>query len=310
MNELARSAAPDYDIDRLALVASFLAVAQRQSFTLAASALGISVSTLSRKIARLESSLGIRLFDRTTRRVTLTEVGRLYFDRCRVVAEQLADADRMIEAMVAEPRGLLRISMPVAFGRLVLSPLIHEFMDRYPQVQIQSDYSDSYVDLVRDGYDVAIRIGALQDSELVARRVASSRRLVVASPSYLESHGAPQHPAELAAHQCLVYTRYSDAGAVWRFKMGDALILQRVGGNFRTDNSEAILEAALHGRGIGLVANYMCHDSIRRGALVQLLPGFVSEPSSNIHIVYTSRKNLSPRIKELSNFLARKLRGI
>src|ERR1700730_2242384 len=194
------------DVERLNLIASFVSVAEHLSFIAAANVIGTSPSTVSRKVSRLEDALGLRLFERTTRRVALTEAGRLYHAQCVQIFNHLADADAMIASLNSEPGGLLRVSFPVAFGRLQLSEIIGEFLDAYPKVKVEANYTDRFVDLIEESYDAVVRVGTLPDAPLIPRKIAENRGLVVASPAYLERYGVPYAPADLASHHCLSFS--------------------------------------------------------------------------------------------------------
>ncbi len=242
--------------------------------------------------------------------MALTEAGRLYHAQCVQIFNHLADADAMIASLNSEPSGLLRVSFPVAFGRLQLSEIISEFLDAYPKVRVEANYTDRFVDLIEESYDAVVRIGSLPDSTLIARKIADNRRLVVASPTYLERHGVPYEPADLASHHCLSFSHYSASGSVWRFKLDSRIDEVKVSGEFRSDNSEAIYETALRGRGIGLVASYLCYDSIKKGDLVLLLPDWTSVPEAGVYVAYSSSKHLAPKVRVFSDFLVQKLKNV
>jgi DNA-binding transcriptional LysR family regulator len=298
------------DVERLNLIASFVSVAEHLSFIAAANVIGTSPSTISRKVSRLEDALGVRLFERTTRRVALTEAGRLYHRHCVQIFNHLADADAMIASLNSEPTGLLRVSFPVAFGRLQLSEIISEFLDAYPKVKVEANYTDRFVDLIEESYDAVVRIGSLPDSTLVARKIASNRRLVVAAPSYLARFGTPREPIDLASHHCLSFSHYSAAGGIWRFKRDARVDEVKVSGEFKSDSSEAIYETALRGRGIGLVASYLCYDSIEKGDLVLLLPDWTRVPEAGVYVAYSSSKYLAPKVRVFSDFLVQRLKSV
>jgi DNA-binding transcriptional LysR family regulator len=302
--------ASSIDVDRLNLITSFVSVAEHLSFIAAANVIGTSPSTISRKVSRLEDALGLRLFERTTRRVALTEAGRLYHAQCVQIVNHLANADAMIASLNSEPNGQLRVSFPIAFGRLQLSAIISEFLDTYPKVKVEANYTDRFVDLIEESYDAVVRIGSLPDSNLVARKIAANRRLVVASPAYLERHGVPHEPADLVSHHCLRFSRYSASGSVWRFKRDSRIDEIKISGEFRSDSSEAIYETVLRGRGIGLVASYLCNHSIERGDLVLLLPEWTSVPEAGVYVAYSSSRHLAPKIRVFSDFLMRKLKNV
>lgn len=298
------------DIERIHLVAAFAVVAEKLNFAKAADLVGVSASTLSRKVAKLESLLGLRLFERTTRTVALTEVGQIYFEQCREILMRLEEADAMVSSYSSEPRGLLRVSFPVAFGRLQLSDIIAEFIEKYPNVQIEANYTDRFVNLIEEGYNAVVRIGTLSDSSLIVRKIARNRRALVAAPSYIAQHGMPQQPSDLFNHHCLCFSRYARAGNAWAFSKGDVTEEVKVAGEFRSDSSEAIYETALRGTGIAIVARYICGSNLADGSLVQLLPEWTVSPESSLYIAYASNKHLMPKTRVFSDFLVDKLRDV
>lgn len=296
------------DPDQLNLIVTFNAVAEQLSFAKAAVELNVMPSTISRQIARLEDNLGVRLFDRTTRHVALTEAGRLYHAQCLRIIESLNEADAMMASFNSEPRGLLRISLPVALGRLYISSALNDFLGIHKEVQIQADFSDRFVNLIDEGYDMAVRIGNLSDSGIVARRVADNPRILVATPEYVDRHGSPSTPNDLFAHQCLCFSHYSGLGTVWRFRRGERMETVTVSGRFVSDSSDAVYEAALKGLGIALLATYVCHSDVSAGKLFRLMPDWTSHPESGIYIVYPSQRYLSPKVRALAEFLFKRLR--
>ena len=200
---------------RLDELESFVEVVSKGSFSQAARQLGISKSYVSKHISRLEDRLGARLLNRTTRQLTLTEAGQLFYDRCVMVLQELAQAERSVNQLQASPRGTLRMSVPVSFGVRFLSPLVATFRERYPELNVEVAFSDRLVNIIDEGFDLAVRIGKLSDSSLHARKLADTRNLLCASPGYIKEHGAPSHPSELRQHNCLRYA-YQSTGNTWR----------------------------------------------------------------------------------------------
>jgi len=294
--------------DKLALIAAFLAVAERNSFIGASHVMDMSASTISRHVAQLEAHLGLRLLERTTRHVALTEAGRIYHSMCNEIFGRLADAERTMASLKTTPRGNLRISAPVALGRLHVSPAIPAFQARFPDIRVEADFTDRYVDIVEEGYDVAVRIGSLLDSSLIARKIAPNRRLVVASPTYLAKNGTPSQPNELQRHECLSFTRYAASQNAWTFSRGDETSAVPIEGRFRSDSSDAIYQAVLNGAGIGLVATYMCHEDLAAGRLVALLRDWTITPEASIYVVLPSRIYLAPKVRAFSDFVVSRFR--
>ena len=297
------------DLERIHLIVAFVLVAEEMSFAKAAAIANVSPSTLSRKVSKLEDILGTRLLERTTRRVVFTDLGAIYFRHCREILDRLKEADDVIESYHSEPQGLLRVSFPVAFGHLALSGIIADFIATYPKVKVEANYTDRFVDLLEEGYNAVVRIGSLPDSSLVARKIGTNYRHLVASPAYLAEHGTPQSPAALAQHDCLCFSRYAKLGTTWQFKHDEVIETVHVSGDFRSDSSEAIYEAALHGAGLAIIARYICDEAIRRGDLVPVLPEWTVWPETNFYVCYASNKHLLPKTRALSDFLVQRLRA-
>lgn len=297
------------DADRLGLIVNFLAVAKCLSFAGAGEQLGTTVATVSRRVSRLEEELNARLLERTTRKVALTEAGRLYMNSCSGIMDQLNEADAQISSLTNRPNGVLKVSVPVAFGQLLIAPAMTDFMRLYPEVSIDISFTDRYVDFVEEGYDVAVRTGNLADSSLIARKIAHNYRPLVASPEYLKRKGSiPLKPADLANHECLFFSPYATSGGVWRFRRDEAIDTVKVDGHFRTDSSFAIYEAALSGLGVGVVAHYICHEAVADGRLVPLLTDWDVMPSAGIYLVQNSGRYQAPRVKAFSDFMSRRFK--
>jgi DNA-binding transcriptional LysR family regulator len=263
---------------------AFLAVAQAGSFTAAARQLGRDASILSRRVSQLEGRLGVRLLSRTTRRVALTEIGANYQRRIQAVLTELEEADREASDFAASPRGLLRVSLPLTFGRLWIAPLLPGFLVRHPQIRVDARLTDRYVDLVAEGFDVAIRVGELKDSALTARRIASYRYALLAAPVYLKQHGEPKSPAELADHACLGFTSH-ESWPDWPLKKNGSRRTVRPAGPLISDNSELVLLAAIQGSGIALLPDWLAGPAMRDGRLVEVLPGWAGKDDSGIYAI-------------------------
>lgn len=268
----------------LELLAAFAAVAETGSFTEGAKKLGRDASIVSRRVSQLESRLGVRLLSRTTRRVALTEVGALYHRRIQSIIDELADASREASDVAASPQGLLRVSLPVTFGRQWIAPLLPRFLARHPQIRIDVRFSDLQVDVVSEGFDVAIRVGALRDSSLAARKLASYRYLLVAAPSYLAAHGRPRTPADLKAHACIGFTGLR-SWPDWPLTRGHQRKTIRPAGPLVADNSEAVLIAAIAGLGITFTADWLAGPALREGKLVEVLPGWAGRGDGGVYAV-------------------------
>lgn len=303
MSHLGHLSPTEIEPDRLRLLMTFAAVAEKLSFVEAAARFNAAPSSISRQITRLEASLGVALFTRTTRRVSLTEPGQYYYDECLALFEKIAEMDSMISTFVTEPRGTLRISAPVTFGRLYMARALNEFQALYEKVTIDAVFDDRFVDLVAGGFDLVIRTGTLPDSSLMARRIAANRRIVVASPRYVAHHGVPRVPHDLQQHNCLRYSHYAGGGGLWSFESGPEKVTVEVGGRYISNNSDIVREAALDGRGIALLAAYMATADVREGRLVQLLPNWASAPDTGIYVVYPATKQMLPKVRAFIKFL-------
>lgn len=250
----------------------FVAVAEAAGFSAAARRLDLAVSSVTRRIDGLEGELGTRLFLRGSRRVLLTDAGQGFLESARLVVAELARARERLSANAAEPRGVLTIAAPAAFGRRHVAPAVHGFMARHPQIEIELLLSDELLDLAVERVDLAIRVGRLSGSELVASRLAPMRRLVCAAPAYLERAGYPQHPKELLQHQCLTIRTGPTPHGWWTFPGVNRGAQLAVSGRLRSDDTEVLLQAALAGLGIVHLASWMVGDLLAAGRLVRLFP--------------------------------------
>ncbi len=281
---------------------AFIKVVDTRSFTAAAERLNLSKSVVSRRIAELENRLGARLLNRTTRKLSLTEVGQAFYERCTRILADLDEAEQAVADLHAAPRGRLRVNAPVSFGLLHLAPAVSDFLTRYPAIEIEMDLNDRYVDLIDEGYDLAVRIGRLRDSSLIAKRLAPARHVVCASPAYLEKHGTPTAPEDLTAHNCLIYTNVPPAEQ-WQFRVGGEMRTVRVSGSLRANNGDLLREAAIAGVGIAVMPTFLCGDALSSGALkCLLLESYAVE--SAVHAVYPQNRHLSPKVRVFVDFLA------
>jgi DNA-binding transcriptional LysR family regulator len=282
-------------------MAVFATVVEASSFSAAASRLGVSKSAVSKQVAKLEERLGARLLNRTTRRLSLTEVGAGFYQHCARMLEEVDEAEKLVGRLHAEPRGVLRLNAPMSFGNLHLAPAIPDFMALYPDLAIDMELTDRYVDLVEEGFDVAVRIGTLKDSTLVARKLAPARMAVCASESYLRREGTPKHPRDLKAHNCLVYTMGVSPGT-WRFRGGDGPVTVEVGGSYSANNGDALRAAAIAGIGIIRTPTFIVGDALRDGRLRCLLGEYAIDDGA-VHAVYPHRRHVSPKVRAFVDFL-------
>jgi DNA-binding transcriptional LysR family regulator len=257
------------DLEGLAI---FAKVVDMRSFAGAAAELNLSKATVSKAVSRLETRLGTRLFNRTSRRLALTDAGRQLSARAAHILAEAEAAEDDARAQSSTPRGLVRLAVPMSFGVLHVAPLIAEFLASYPDVTIELHLSDAIVDLIGDGYDAAIRIGALPDSSLVARRLCGTERYLVGSPAYLKKHGLLNHPLQLADHACLGYT-YAIGPETWRFTTKDGKSASvRPSGPLRVNNGEAMIPALIAGIGLGVLPEFILREALADGRLQRLLP--------------------------------------
>ncbi len=289
-------------IDHIGDVLAFVRVADAQSFTLASEKLGLSRSAIGKCIARLEQSLGARLLHRSTRSVSLSDEGRVFYEHAQRI---LAEVDNATDAMASRqqaPRGRLRIDLPVALGRLHLMPLLHDYLAQWPEVDADVSFSDDYTDLVRDGIDVAIRIGGEADSRLVRRVLAPHRLITCAAPAYLDRHGAPASPDDLPRHQTLAFT-HMGALVPWRYTHQGQDRNVQIAGRMRLGNTEALRDAALAGAGIVQLGAFLVGDDLRQGRLVPLLESY-APPGAPVCAVYPHRRHLAPKVRRLIDDIA------
>ncbi|RJX68955.1 LysR family transcriptional regulator [Vibrio sinensis] len=282
-------------------VSEFVAVAETNSFTDAAKKLHTSVAQVSRKVAALEERLAVKLLHRTTRKVTLTEAGLLYHSQCKHLVEGLALAELAVTQMQSTPKGLLKVTAPVTYGETHLAPLLHQFLECYPQVDLELNLTNQTLDLIEMGVDVAIRLGRLRDSTLIAKRLSSRQLYVCASPKYLERFGEPYTLSELANHQCLV-------GSIeyWRFKDNKREKSLRVSGRIQCNSGFALLDAAKRDLGLVQLPDYYVQQALDEGELVEVLSDYRDE-REGIWALYPQNRNLSPKVRLLIDFLAEKL---
>lgn len=289
-------------MDKLAAMAVFVRVVDRGSFTAAAKDLRLSRAMVSKHVQDLEAHLGVRLLSRTTRRLALTEEGRLYHARCVDILSDIAEAEQGAAERQAEPQGLLRLNGPVSFGTRYLTPAIAAFTAAHPKVRVDMVLVDRVVDLVDEGYDLAIRIGVLASSSLIARRLAPCRLVACAAPDYLARQGIPRHPGDLAGHNCLGYSLglLSDG---WRFHGPEGEVVVPITGNLTVNNGDALRMAALSGQGIIVLPTFIVGADLSAGTLRPVLEDYAL-PEMGIHAVYPPGRHLPAKVRSVIDFLA------
>jgi DNA-binding transcriptional LysR family regulator len=295
-------------VDRLLAMSVFSTVVEQGSFARAAEKLGVSVSACSRQVAELEAHLGTRLLHRTTRKLSLTESGALYHERCLELLAGVEDAEREASSSASQAKGTLKISCSINFGVRHLAPAVGDFLAANPELKLDVSLADRYVDLVEEGYDLAIRIGQVITPTLIARKLGDTRMVPCASPAYLARHGTPTRPADLARHACLTY-EYLAMRNLWRFRdRRGREVAVRVAGPMHANNGDLLAAAAMAGIGIAMEPDFIVAEDLAEGRLVALLPDY-EPPSASIYAVYPSRRHLSAKVRVFVDFLAARFAG-
>lgn len=284
----------------------FVAAVDMGSFTAAANAFRISPAMVSKHIAALERRLGAALLARTTRRQKLTEIGQKYYENCKLIIGHIANAEAGAEAMGSAPRGQLRVSASMWFGALTLAPVICDYLQQYPEVNIELSLTDRYVDIVDEGIDVAIRVGELKDSSLLARKISMFEVAVCASPDYIALAGKPETPEDLAHHECLGFTNWHSQGG-WRLMQQQSGSKTGQMPRFESDNGQALRVAAIKGIGLIMMPKELLRQDIEAGRLVELMHDHLP-PARPIHAVYPRERQLTPKLTSFVDFLVQALR--
>lgn len=293
-------------MDRFGEMRAFVAVVEAGSFVRASESLGASKTAVSRQVADLEARLGVRLLHRTTRRLSLTGEGEVFLDRCRELLAGLDEAESEAMEKSGAAVGLLRLNVPVSFGQMHLAPLWPAFLARHPKVELDVTLSDRIVDLVDEGFDLAVRIAQMPGSSLVSRKLAQTRLVLCASPAYLERHGSPAHQAEIAGHAVFTYTLLS-SGDLWSFEGPDGAVSVKVVPRLRSNSGDTCCEAALAHGGLVLQPSFLVAAHLRSGALVEVLPEYRAR-EMGVYAVYASRRHVAPKVRVLIDFLVEAFR--
>jgi DNA-binding transcriptional LysR family regulator len=275
-------------------IAVFVKVAQFESFSRAAHAMGMPVSTVSRKVSALEAELGVTLLQRTTRKLALTSQGRDYFNQCSEPLNLLFDAERVLTQTQREPQGSLKISVPVILGQEPFLEFVSDFMKSYPRIKIDLFVTNLYLDLIEENIDVGIRFGALKDSTLIVKKLGAQIRYVVAAPVYLKGHKSPAKPEDLRFHQCVLVSEKNNE-AEWELVSGRKHAKVRVSGPISSRDFQSVSTFVYRGHGVGLLPSTYCSEKIRKGELIRLLPEWAS-PRFDVHAVYPTRNFLPSRL--------------
>jgi len=284
----------------------FHCVVKHSSYAKAADELSLSPSGVSRIVSRLEERLGARLVQRTTRKLSLTEAGAAFHARTLQILVDLADAEAEVQETALRPRGVLRVSAPVVFGQLFVAPLLDQLLHVFPELSVQLSLTDRFVDLIDEGMDLAIRIGSLSDSRLIARRLCTNHRVLVASAAYLERRGLPSHPSELTDHDCVLFTSLARPRE-WNLLGPDGPVTVNVSGRMASNNADVVASSAKRGHGITIGATLTVGPALRAGELVRVLSDWEFETTA-IFAMYPSARQLSTKVRATVDFLAEHLK--
>lgn len=292
-------------MDKLETMALFVRVAEIGSFSAVARQKGIARSIVTRQIAHLENTLGIKLMTRSTRRLALTSAGTAYLEKCREILDLVEVAETGLAEEHQTPRGRVRISLPLTYGIKRLAPVLLEFAQRYPEIRLEMDYNDRRVNLIEEGVDLSIRITRHLAGSDIARKIGAARVRVVAAPEYLASHGRPRHPAELAHHECLGYTT-DGSPDIWQFHVEGALAEFPIRARIHSNNGDALIEAAARGLGIACQPDFIVEESIAGGRVAPILENYPI-PELGIYAMLPSNRQVPYRVRVLIDFLARRI---
>lgn len=293
-------------MSRLESMQNFVAVVDAGSITAAADKLGLTVAAVSKRLKMLETDLGTRLLTRNTRQLAVTEAGQYYYQHCREILEEVGRVEQHLQAMQGKLSGSLRINMPMTYGKVRLTKLLLRFLQYHPDIHLTMQLDDAYVDAASGDYDVVIRVGALDDSRLVARKLENAYLQAVASPAYLARYGTPQTPEELAAHHCLIYTNVSQREGWTFYDQAGKQISVHVRGQFCANNGEVLKQAAVAGVGIAFMPDFELEDALLTGELVRILPQYAAPPIS-VYALYPTRQFLPEKTRVVVEFLIHEL---
>lgn len=283
-------------------IAAFLATVEHAGFTAAGAALNSDGSLISRRVTALEKRLGVRLLERTTRRVALTEAGEPYYQRMRKAVQAMGEIDAEAAEAAGSVRGTLRLSLPATFGRMWIAPILPAFLRQHSSLTVEARYEDRYVDLISEGFDVAVRIGDLADSRLIARKLAPASRLLCASPDYLTERGMPLHPSDLGRHDCIGFSRLA-SHPVWHLDDNGKTVAVRISGPLTTDDATSLIQAAVAGVGIAMVSDWLAGPELKSGRLVPILPAHPVATLEGVHVVQPSAKLVPAKTRAFIDWL-------
>ncbi|WP_179188158.1 LysR family transcriptional regulator [Kiloniella majae] len=294
-------------MSRLSGMEAFIAVTETGSFSAAGKRLGIARAVVSKRVSALESTMGARLLNRTTRRVSITGPGTEFYERCRVIIEEFYVARDELAKNQIEPEGHIKLSVPMSFGQLHLAPALLDFMEFYPKIVVNMILTDRFVDVIAEGYDLVVRVGNLEDSSLISRHLAPVKRILCASPNYLELMGSPDKPEDLTHHRILHYG-WHQTGTRWDLQGKNDKKSIEVEVNFSANNGEVLAAAAKAGRGVALIPNFVIADELKEGKLVRVLPDYEAT-SIGLHALWPASKLQPTRVRILIDFLINRFSG-
>lgn len=294
----------------LVYLPSFVKVVELSSFSKAAQALGMTKSAVSKQVQALEDMLKVRLLNRTTRTVRLTDEGELLYQQARQIVDAASEAERQVKNLNEQPSGSLKINAPQSFGILHLAPALAEFARLYPEITLEVDFTDKFINILEEGVDVTIRIASLTDSSLIARKLSRAQLAFVAAPDYLARHGTPKHPDELINHRFLEYT-YIDRPKEIRYRgttSGDAGVIT-INSALRANNAFMLMEALRRGVGMGVFPTFIIGDAIKRGEVVQVLHDYTIDPERNIYALFPHNRHMSAKVRLFIDFISERFGG-
>lgn len=294
--------------DDVGAYVTFARVVEQESFTGAADVLGLTKSAVSKQIAKLEESLGVRLLNRTTRKIQITEAGYVFYERCRRIADEVEEARAAVTSLQASPRGLLRISASVSYGMMHLSKILPDFMLRNPDLKVDLSLSDRKIDLLEEGVDVAVRIGRLTDSSLIAKKITTFRSIAAASPAYWDKHGRPEHPTDLSNYNCFKYA-YLAQGDRWEFQDSDGNpVFAPIDGMLSANNGDILMKSAERGLGVVWMPSFLFTDQLETGVLEEVLKDWEPEPIG-LYTVFPHSRHLPTKTRAFIDFMSEVLGG-
>lgn len=296
-------------MDRFSRIEIFVRVVEHGSFSRAAEAIGITKSAVSKHVQALEDSLSVRLLNRTTRKLHLTEAGEEFFSRCTGIIENLEEAENLVRDMSHTPKGRLRVCSPLAFGTMHLSPAIADFVLDYPEINVELDLDGGTVDMVNSGFDLVVHVGKLADSSLIARKICDCEMKMVTSPCYIKKHGEPKTIDNLAKQKHLEFSKRQPTRGEWSYESENESGKMKINEVFSASNGQALVEAAKRGIGIASLPTYVCADELKDGSLLQIMPQYNFNAGMAVYAIFPHRNNMSTKVRLFIEHLAKRFDG-